>query len=121
MLTGRLEKLHWWLYIGNRHVHVLRRKGLLKPNGSCRLTGNFENEKEKREYHYTGEVSRSGEANGYGIAINPNTGFTMTGNFMYSKPSGVMILEKPGVRTLIQCFKNGEKFGRGTSYLHDDD
>ena len=100
-------------------MHIARSSGHLEQNGSCRLTGNFENEKEQVEYQYEGETSLKDWAHGYGVATNPITGFTMKGNFWNSKPSGVMILEHPGVRTYIQCFKKGERFGRGTSYLND--
>ena len=97
----------------------MRRKGLFDPNGNCKFEANFEQETKQAEYHYTGETSVKDWAHGYGVATNPSTGFTITGHFRNSKATGVMILKYPDVKTEIQGFKLGKRFGRGTTYFED--
>ena len=65
------------------------------------MFGNYETEECRREYNYIGEIYYDSSfsvdtAYGYGVATDPNTGFTMTGNFKNSRASGVMILESKG-------------------------
>ena len=59
-------------------------------------------------------------AHGYGIATDPKTGFSMTGNFRKNLASGVMIVENQNGRTEVQGFRNGNRFGRGTTYWPND-
>ena len=49
---------------------------------------------------------------------NPGTRYTLTGNFKNNEPSGVMIYKSKKCKA-IQCFKDGVRFGRGTTYSKD--
>ena len=86
--------------------------------GTKRLNHNYKELSEFDDYLYEGEMHKE-FAHGYGVATNPKTCFTITGNFRKNMASGVMILKDLVRQTEVQAFRNGYRFGRGTIYKHN--